>query len=897
VATRRFLAGLDLGGGGVRCLLLDPDAGEVIVAALPCPFGPLPDLPSSSEIDPEHAWAQLGRACREALGRAGAEPAQVIGVAASSMRHGSVILDASGRALMASTNRDARGQAQIARVAQELGEEIQQRTGRWPNPVSAAARLLWVLEHGGPQASPSNTHLSLGDWLGFRLCGVAATDPSQAGETLLLELKSRSWAEDLIERLGFPRSWFPPVLPSGSRLGALSPAAARDLGLPAGIPVAMGGGDTQCALLAAGCVEPGQLGIIAGTSVPLQQVTAEPPANPGGRLWAGHHVVPGRWELESNSGTSGEGLTWFAGLLHPEVDHPEVHFFAEAETSPAGACGMLSTFGTVVMNAREMMMPLGSVTLTWLSAAGDRSRRRHLARAVVEGIAFSQRANFEQLVEATGVRPPSVRVTGGLSRSRFYTQLLADVLELPVEVTRVPEATALCAALCAGVGAGVFADLAEAAERCVALARREEPDPARAALYRELYPVWSDLRGARAAVDGAAVGYWLRGIGAAVAAQRPPATASFRPRILVTANLDDRSLEALSAVGEVVDSNYRKRRGILKGDALLEALAGFHVLVTEIDVVEAKVLVAARDLRLLEVCRGDAVNVDLEAATALGIPVLHTPGRNADAVADLTLAFFLMLARKLVPAAAYLRDPGQAGDMGRMGRAYGQLRGRELWRKTVGLVGLGSVGRKVVERLRPFGARCLVFDPFLDPDQVRLAGAEPAALDDLLRASDFVSLHAAVTDASRGLIGARELALMRPTSCLVNTARAALLDEEALAEALRSRRLAGAALDVFTVEPPGSDHPLVVLPNVISTPHVGGNTEDIPAHQGAIVAEELARVARGEPPRFALNRAALAGFDWSRARPEPDPELVKGLGQGPAPAVTDLQRQSQPRPR
>jgi autoinducer 2 (AI-2) kinase len=574
-----------------------------------------------------------------------------------------------------------------------------------------------------------------------------------------------------------------------------------------------------------------------------------------------------------------------------------VHFFAEAESSSPGACGTFSTFGALVMNARELQMPLGSLTLTWLSAGNDPRRRRHLERAVLEGIVFAQRVNFEQIVEATGVRPGSVRVTGGLSRSRFYAQLLADVLELPVEVTRVPEATALAAALCAGVGAGVFADLGEAAERSVTVAHRCQPDSARAAVYRELRPVWDELRLGRKAVDAAATGYWLRGLAAAAGSAPPRAAASFRPRILVTANLDDASLEALAAVGEVEDASYRKRRRILKGDPLREALAGFHVLVTEVDVVEAKVLAAARDLRLLAVCRGDAVNVDLEAATALGIPVLHTPGRNADAVADLTLAFLLMLARKLVPAAAYLREPGEAGDPGRMGRAYAQLRGRELWRKTVGLVGLGAVGRKVVQRVRACGARCLVYDPFLEPDRVRLAEAEPAGLEELLRSSDFVTLHANVSESSRGLIGARELALLRPTACLVNTARAALVDEAALAEALREGRLAGAALDVFSVEPPGPDHPLVQLPNVISTPHVGGNTEDVPAHQGAIVAEELARVARGEAPRFALNRAVLEGFDWSRPRPEPDPELLKELGRGPAPAMTDLQRDSAARSR
>jgi autoinducer 2 (AI-2) kinase len=885
------LLGLDWGGGGVRALLVDVDGLDTLVCRRP--VAPL-EVPGAGgfgwEVDLEAGLRALGEATREALSAAGVGADRVLGVAATSVRFGHVVLGPGGEALDAASNRDGRAAGEAIRLALAHGEALAAATGHWPQPILASARLARLRGAEPRLADPAARLLSLGDWIGWRLTGEAATDRSQASHSGLYDLAREDWLDGWIERLELPRALFPPVGNAGARLGALRADAAEVLGLRAGTPVALGGSDSACALLGSGTLAAGARLAICGSTAPVLAVMDSPLTDP--RLFTECHVLPGLFLLDSNAGPAGEALEWLAAWLEPGPGPAVTRLLARAAEAAPGAGGMRSSFGAQLFDARSLRLPVGTLTTSPFLHELGAATRADAARAAVEGVALALRANLDQLAER--VAPgPSLALTGGLTRSAGWCQLLADVTATPVEVSATPDATALGAACCAGVAAGLFADAAAAAGALVRPARRFEPDADRAARYAALHSEAEELRAARAPADA-----WAERLAVRSVPSRRPATAAARavatsrPRILATADLDPDALAALAALGPVQHASFRARGRLLAGPELAAALRDVEVFVTEVDLVDAAALAASPSLRAVASCRGDAVNVDVEACTAHGIPVLHAPGRNAEAVADLTVAFLLLLARKLPAASAFLRSGDiEAGDLGRMGQAFTAFQGRELGRSVVGLVGFGAVGRAVARRLRGFGTRILACDPILAADHAVLEGAEAVGLDALLRESDFVSLHAPVTESTRGLLGAAELARMKPGAALVNTARAALVDEAALEAALRSGRLAGAALDVFAVEPPGADHPLLALENVIATPHVGGNTVDVAAHQGRIVAEDLARLLRGERPRHVLNPEVLPVLDLARPRPQPTPEALARLAGRPAPAVSDLERE------
>jgi phosphoglycerate dehydrogenase-like enzyme len=312
---------------------------------------------------------------------------------------------------------------------------------------------------------------------------------------------------------------------------------------------------------------------------------------------------------------------------------------------------------------------------------------------------------------------------------------------------------------------------------------------------------------------------------------------------------------------EIVHEDWRQSKHIyLEAAKLAEKIRAERadVLIVEADFVLDDAI-AQTDLRLIGSCRGDPNNVAIATATAKGIPVLFTPARNADAVADLTLGFMLALLRNIYTVNHGLKSGSLTfGSIADYLTAYERYGGFELGGRVVGVVGFGAIGRRVVARCRAFGAPLLVYDPFVSAIDVADAGAESVDLDELMRRADIVTLHCPDTPDNRGLISAARIAAIKPGSYFLNLARAAVVDDDALYEALRSGRLAGGALDVFAQEPVRADNRFVVLDNVLVAPHLGGATRDVVVHQTQMMVADVVAWIEGRQPRHVANPQVLS---------------------------------------
>jgi D-3-phosphoglycerate dehydrogenase len=321
-----------------------------------------------------------------------------------------------------------------------------------------------------------------------------------------------------------------------------------------------------------------------------------------------------------------------------------------------------------------------------------------------------------------------------------------------------------------------------------------------------------------------------------------------RPKALVTAAVSGPGLDLLHQLADLVLDSWldQPTLRIYNAQQLAARVAdeGANLVVVEGDTCGAELY--EQPIIAVASCRGDPTNVDVAAATAAGVPVLRAPGRNADAVAELGVALLFAATRGLIPADKDVR----AGEIYRDGKIpYQRYRAWELNGRTVGLVGLGAVGRALRWRLRGLGMDVLAYDPY--------ASDATNTLDELFERCDVISVHAPVTEETTGMIGAAEFAKMRDGVVYLNTARAKIHDTDALVAALQSGKVGSAGLDHFEGEFLATDHPLTQLSNVVLTPHIGGATYDTESNHTATIAEDLCRLLAGARPLHIVNPEVL----------------------------------------
>jgi D-3-phosphoglycerate dehydrogenase / 2-oxoglutarate reductase len=325
------------------------------------------------------------------------------------------------------------------------------------------------------------------------------------------------------------------------------------------------------------------------------------------------------------------------------------------------------------------------------------------------------------------------------------------------------------------------------------------------------------------------------------------------------ASLDDRVKLSTTQIDELTsppprtESETRLREYVGDPAEIARAVTDQDVLIVHGAPVSAEVLGAA-SLQLVCCARGGPVNVDLAAATDLGIPVVNTPGKNAEAVAELTVAFALLLIRGVPRASRHLLDGGGFAESVFEGREFF---GREVPSVTMGLVGLGHVGREVAKRARVLGFRLVAYDP--QPPLAPVPGVDLVSLEELLQRADVVSLHARLTPDNQRMFSRDQFTRMRRGAYFINTARESLVDEAALYHALEQGMLGGAAVDVLERTPGRDRHPLLGMPNVFVTPHIGGATAETLARGAQRTVLAVADLLAGRVPSNVVNPQVLSG--------------------------------------
>ena len=480
--------GIDTSTTATKAVLID--ASGAVLATGVAEYGYDIPRPRWSEQDPGLWWNGTVAAVRSVLTTAGVPGSAVGAIGLTGQMHGAVLLDAADAVLRpAILWNDQRTADACDEIRRAVGPgRLIAITGNDALTGFTAPKLVWVRDHE-PEVWARTAHVLLPkDYVRLRLTGEHALDKADGSGTLLFDLAARDWSPEVLDALRIPDSWLPPTSEGPIVTGVVSATAAAATGLAAGTPVVAGGGDQSANAVGVGAVAPGVVALSLGTSGVVFATTAEPLRDPAGQVHAFCHAVPGRWHMMTVMLSAAGSLRWFRDALAPGEDFGSLT--AAADAIPPGADGLF--FLPYLSGERSPHAdPLARGAFVGLTVGHD---RRHMTRAVLEGVAFGLRDGLDQMI-AAGMPPPvQVRASGGGTASPLWRQILADVLGAEVATVSTTEGAAYGAGVLASVGAGWFATVEAAVDAWVRSDPSAGPGPdasryaAAHALYRDLYP-------------------------------------------------------------------------------------------------------------------------------------------------------------------------------------------------------------------------------------------------------------------------------------------------------------------------------------------------------------------------------------------------------------------------
>ncbi|HHX09046.1 MAG TPA: xylulokinase [Chloroflexi bacterium] len=482
-----YFLGLDVSTTGSKALLID-QKGEVIGTASSAHMLSSPK-PLWSEQDPGEWWQAVIKSVQTVIAQTQINSAEIEAVGLTGQMHGLVLLDEDGQVLRpAILWNDQRCQAQCDEIHSRIGKErFIQISGNVALTGFTAPKILWVAENE-PEVYARARHVLLPkDYIRYKLTGEFAMDKADGSGTVLFDIKTRDWSDEILASLDIPREWMPPTFEGPEITGLVSAEAAALTGLAQATPVMAGGGDQAAGAVGVGAVEPGIIGLTVGTSGVIFATTPSALVEPQGRLHAFCHAVPGLWHFMGVMLSAAGSLQWYRDSLAPEASFDQL--LQEAEAVPAGSEGLL--FLPYLSGERTPYPdPFARGAFIGLTL---RHTRAHMTRAILEGVAFGLKDSFTLIRNAGLEQINQVRASGGGTKGALWCQILADVLESELVSVNTTEGAAFGAALLAGVGKGAWPDVVTACHENIHITGKTTPNPENFEVYQQAYQVYREL--------------------------------------------------------------------------------------------------------------------------------------------------------------------------------------------------------------------------------------------------------------------------------------------------------------------------------------------------------------------------------------------------------------------